>query len=404
MKYVVLIGDGMSDYPLKELDDRTPLEVADIPNMDEMAKRGRTGQLKTVPDNLDPGSDVANMSIMGYNPDEFYTGRGPIEAGNLGIDLGENDVSFRCNLITEEDGILKDFSAGHISTEEANKLLESLNESIDEGKFYTGLSYRHNFVFSNKDLTDLDSVPPHDMVGGSIDDNIIANDEDKIPEEALEDAKTIKEIMYESNQILSVHEVNIERIKQDKNPANMVWLWGQGLKPSMPDFKDYYGLKAATITGVDLIKGLGFFSGMNNIDVPGATGYFDTDYKAKGDYAVEALKEHDLVFVHVEAPDEAGHAQNIDEKINAIEEIDYNVLGTILDEIEEYDEYKIAILPDHATPISVGTHTRDPVPFAVFDTNESCDAVRYYNEKSVLEGSLGLGKAYLLINNLINGF
>lgn len=404
MKYVVLIGDGMSDYPLKELDGRTPLEIADKPNMDEIAKKGRAGKLKTVPDNLQPGSDVANMSIMGYDPVKYYTGRGPIEAGSMGIDLGDEDVSFRCNFITEENGILKDFNAGHISSQDAEKLIEYLNENFSQGVFHPGISYRHNFVYPKSNVAKLYSVPPHDMVGESIDKNIIASNESEIPKSSINDAKVIKKIMYKSKEVLESHPINIERAKQGKNIANMVWLWGQGLKPTMPNFFDIYGLKASTITGVDLIKGLGFFSGMTNIDVPGATGYFDTDYKAKGNYAINALNDNDLIFVHVESPDEAGHAKDIDEKIKAIEEIDYEILGPIMDEIPSHGDYKIAILPDHATPIDIGTHTRDPVPFAILDSTNGTDETCAYDENSVLNGSLGLDNAHNLINNMINGF
>lgn len=396
MKYVVLIGDGMSDYPIDALNGKTPLQVANKPNMDSIASQGCTGQLKNVPDQYLPGSDVANMSLMGYDPKLSYTGRGPLEAGSMGIKLSEEDVSFRCNFITEKDGILEDFNAGHITSEESKELIKTLNDEFNEGTFYPGVSYRHNFVYKNKDLADLPSTPPHDIVGEKIEDYQFGNDNQISTE--------IRNIMEKSQEILENHPINIKRADEGKKMANMVWLWGQGLKPSMPDFKETYGFNAATITAVDLIKGLGFFSGMTNIDVPGATGFFDTDYKAKGKYAVDALKDFDFLFIHVEAPDEAGHAKDLNEKIKAIEEIDEKVLSPVLDNIPQYDDYKIAVLPDHPTPIDVGTHTRDPVPLAVLDSNKQADSTDKYDEYTVLNGSLGLNPGHFLINKLINGF
>jgi len=411
MKYVVLIGDGMSDYPIKELNNQTPLEVANKPNMDEIAEKGKVGQLQTVPENLEPGSDVANMSIFGYNPQKYYTGRGPLEAGSMGINTDDDEVIFRCNLITEENGILADFTAGHISSEEATILIDSLNKEFflessenisksgniedDGGKFYSGISYRHLFVKKGVELASLKTSPPHDIVGESI---------DKYTDWSDESSLKIKNIMLKSKEVLENHPVNQKRIENGQKVANMVWLWGQGLRPTLPSFKDIYGLNGSVITGVDLLKGIGVFAGLNNIDVPGATGYFDTDYKAKGSYSANALKNNDILFVHVEAPDEAGHAGDIEEKIKAIERIDKYVLGQIMDEIPEYQDYKIVVLPDHATPIDVRTHTRDPVPLAIYSSlkEDFPDDVRIYTEKSVVNGSLGIDKAYNLIKRLIN--
>lgn len=394
MKYVVLIGDGMSDYPLEELNGRTPLQVADKPNIDELTLNGRTGQLKTVPENLNPGSDVANMSIFGYNPQKYYSGRGPLEAGSMGIETSKNDVIFRCNLITEKNGILDDFTAGHITSKEAAILINDLNEYFqDKGEFYSGISYRHLFIREDIQVKDLKTAPPHDIIGEKIDKYIDWNTKSSL---------VIKNIMLNSKHFLENHEVNKKRIANNKKPANMIWLWGQGLKPNMPLFKDLYGINGSTITGVDLIKGLGFFSGLTNINVPGATGYFDTDYKAKGKYAVNALKDNDILFVHVESPDEAGHAGNIEEKIKAIEEIDKKVLNPIADNIGSFGDYKIAILPDHATPINVRTHTRDPVPLTIYSSVDDSDNVKFYDEQSVVNGSLGLDNAFNLINRLIS--
>jgi len=406
MKYVVLIGDGMSDYPLKELNNQTPLEVADKPNIDKIASKGKVGQLLTIPKKLEPGSDVANMSIFGYNPEKYYTGRGPLEAGSMGIKTDDDEVIFRCNLITEDNGILADFNAGHISSKEASILIDSLNKEFsmennhyikeeNNGKFYSGISYRHIFVKKGIELASFPTTPPHDIVGENIEDYIKWNEKSPLK---------IKNIMLESKEILKDHPVNQKRLANGKNPANMIWLWGQGIRPNMPKFKDIYGLSGSVITGVDLLKGIGVFAGLNNIDVPGATGYFDTDYKAKGKYAADALENNDFLFVHVEAPDEAGHAGDIKEKIKAIEKIDKYVLGKIMDEIGSYQDYKIAILPDHATPIDVRTHTRDPIPLAIYSSlkRDLADDVEIYTEKSVVNGSLGTDKAYNLVKRLIN--
>lgn len=417
MKYIVLIGDGMSDYPLDELNGKTPLEVANKPNIDEIAKKGVTGLLKTVPDNLEPGSDVCNMGIMGYDPAKYYTGRGPLEAGSLGINLKENDITFRCNLITEKSGILEDFNAGHISSDEAKTLINYLNKNLSSSlnniinninnKFYSGISYRHLFVIEDTTLAKLKTTPPHNIVGEKIDDYTDFVSDENVP---CEKGQLIHDFMFKSQELLSQHDININRINTGKNPANMIWLWGQGLKPNLDNFTKLYGINGATITGVDLIKGIGAFSSLNNIEVPGATGYFDTNYKAKGKYAINALNDNDIVFIHVESPDEAGHAGNIEEKIKGIEKIDSDILGPLMDKINDYWDYKIAVLPDHATPIDFRTHTRDLVPLAIYSSDNSdsntnntikADSVNNYTEKSVLDGSLNIGEAHNLINYLI---
>ncbi|MDZ4172209.1 MAG: cofactor-independent phosphoglycerate mutase [Methanobacteriaceae archaeon] len=396
MKYVILIGDGMADYPLKELNNKTPLQAAKIPNMDKLAKMGCSGLLKTVPEGMDPGSDVANLSIMGYNPSEYYTGRGPLEAASMGVELSGGDVAFRCNFITKKNDILEDFNAGHITTPESGELIDVLNQNFEKyGKFYHGISYRNLFVFNKKESANLKTVPPHDIVGQKISENIVKPETD-------ENARLINKIMEESENILLNTEVNKKRLDNNKKPANRIWLWGQGSKPQIETFKEKYNLKGATITGVDLIKGIGVYLGLNNINVPGATGYFDTDYLAKGKYAVDALDDHDLIFIHVEAPDEAGHAGDVAEKIKAIQEIDSKILGPIMKELMEYDEYVLVLLPDHATPISVKTHTMDAVPYVICSNNIKPDEVEYYDEESAKKGSLGIDKAHNLINKILN--
>lgn len=397
MKYVVVIGDGMADYPLRELNDKTPLQAADIPNMDYIASNGVNGILKTIPNGLDPGSDVANLSIMGYDPEKFYTGRGPLEAASIGVDLGYDDVAFRCNLITEENGIIVDFNADHIGTEEASELVNTLNKGFgDFGRFYVGTSYRNLFVYKDEGSSSLKSVPPHDIVGESITDNLIAPLDD-------ENARLLNRIMLDSKEILSEHPVNKKRIKMGKNPANTIWLWGQGLRPKMTSFKEKYGLNGATITGVDLIKGIGVYTGLTNINVPGATGFYDTDYAGKAKHALKALDDdHDLVFIHVEAPDEAGHAGDIQEKIKAIENIDSKILNKLLNGLSKFDDYAISILPDHPTPIYVKTHTKDPVPYAIYSTKNDKDKIDLYDEFSAQSGSLGVMEGYMFMGKFLN--
>ena len=389
MKYVIVIEDGASDYPIEEIDGKTPLKVADKPVLDRIAKEGRTGLIQNVPETLPPGSDVANMSIFGYDPLEYYTGRGPLEAASMGVETKEGDVVFRCNTITEKDGLMASSNAGHITSPEAAELMEYLNEYFNDkypdfkGKFYPGVSYRHLFVYNDKEnaekLAKLAMVPPHDFVGEEI--------ADKLEFDSFADE--IKAIMIESKEALSNHPVNQKRIEEGKEPSNMVWFWGQGTMPAMPSMKDTYGLKGAVITGVDLIKGLGVCTGCTNLDVPGATAFFDTDYKAKGEYAVNALEDNDIVIVHIEAPDEAGHAKNLKEKVRGIENIDKHILAPLMEALPKYGDFKIAVLPDHPTPIDVGTHTRDMVPIAIYSTKDEADDVLVYDEDSVKDGALG---------------
>lgn len=398
MKYVILIGDGMADYHLDELNGKTPLQAANTPNFDKLAKMGCSGLLKTVPDNMTPGSDVANLSLMGYNPADYYTGRGPLEAANLGIDLSNEDVVFRCNFITREDDILEDFNAGHITSHETKQLIDELNENFkDIGTFYHGVSYRNIFVYNKTESAKLESVPPHDVTGDSLSQNMLKPFGD-------ENAIILNKLMEDSEEVLINSDINKKRQSEGKKIANRIWLWGQGTKPQIDTFHEKYGLNGATITGVDLIKGLGVYLGFNNINVPGATGYFDTDYNAKGEYAVDAIDKFDILFIHVEAPDEAGHAGDIEEKIKAVENIDEKILAPVMKKLEEYDEYAIVLTPDHPTPIPLKTHSMDLIPFTVYITGIESDKVEKYDEDSAKEGVLGIKKGYDLINCLINGF
>jgi len=393
MKYVVVIGDGMADYPLEELDGKTPLQSSHTPHMDKIACEGVSGMLQTVPEGMEPGSDVANLSIMGYDPHQYYTGRGPLEAASVGAKLKKNDVAFRCNLIHTQDGILSDFNAGHISTTEASEIIEYLKQSFYQyGQFYLGTSYRHLFVFPHEKSAQLISTPPHDVVGEPLKEHLLQPEEDEL-------AGKLNHLMELSLEKLKSHPVNQKRSANGQITANMIWLWGQGPQPQMPSFETEYGLKGATITGVDLIKGIGVYLGLDNIKVPGATGYYDTDYCGKAKNALKSLEDHDLVFVHVEAPDEAGHAGDLTEKIKAIERIDKRILGKLLDELPQYDDYSLAILPDHPTPIPIRTHTSDPVPYAMYCPGKKKDDVNHYDEFSAAYGSQGTLPGHMFLRN-----
>ena len=378
MKYIVLIGDGMADYPIDELDNLTPLQAANTPNMDFIAKHGRCGVARTVPDDMPAGSDVANLSILGYDPAKYYSGRGPLEAASIGIQLEDDDVAFRCNLITEKDGLLVDYSAGHITSEEAGILIEAVDNELGNGcKFHAGISYRHLLVM--KQGMGAKCMPPHDVLGQSV--------EDVLPDS--EASQVLRNLINASKPILENHEVNTKRKADGKNPANLIWPWGQGKAPKMPGFRELYDVTGSIISAVDLLKGIGKYSGLDVIEVPGATGYLDTNFSGKAAYALESLKERDFVAVHVEAPDEAGHMGDIDAKIKAIEDFDEKVVGGMLNELGSFGDYKIIVLPDHYTPISVKTHTREPVPFAIYSSTESADYVEKFDEDSTKEGVFG---------------
>ena len=390
MKYIVLVGDGMADYPIPELGDLTPLAAANIPNMDFIAKHGKCGVAKTLPDNMPAGSDVANLSIMGYNPVQYYSGRGPLEAASMGVALGNDDIAFRCNLITEKDGTIADYSAGHVSSEEALILIEALDGKLgNDCKFHAGVSYRHLLVMKHGEKAQC--VPPHDVTGQNV--------EDCLPRG--EGSELLISLINASKPVLEGHEINIKRRKNGKNAANLIWLWGQGKAPAMPLFKDLFGVSGSIISAVDLLKGIGKYAGLDVINVPGATGYLDTDFGGKAAYALKSLEKHDFVLVHVEAPDEAGHMGNIEAKIKAIENFDEKVVGGMLNELGGFGDFRIMVLPDHPTPISVRTHTREPVPFAVYSSTESADYVDRFNEAAAKEGIFGLVEGHRLMNLLV---
>ncbi len=396
MKYAVLIGDGMADFPMDEFGGKTVLQKANTPNMDYITKNGRAGLARTVPDGMPPGSDVANMSILGYDPKKYYSGRAPLEAASMGIPLNDGDVAFRCNLITITDGIIADYSAGHITSEEAKTLIEAVDSRIGTEKirFYPGISYRHLMVASGDVGIDAECTPPHDVIGEAKSEYMPKG----------KDSELLCELTDASRTILEKHPVNSERVKAGKNPANYIWLWGQGYAPSFTEFKQLYGMTGSIISAVDLLKGIGIYAGLDVIDVPGATGYLDTNYSGKAEYAIESLKDHDFVFVHVEAPDEAGHMGDVDAKIQAIEDFDKLVVGRILEYARESDEdFTILVLPDHPTPISLKTHTSDPVPFAIYSTaDKDPDGAAAFDEESAKQGSFGTVYAADLVQMLID--
>ncbi|MFH1413791.1 MAG: cofactor-independent phosphoglycerate mutase [Candidatus Omnitrophota bacterium] len=398
MKYIVLVGDGMADYPINELGGRTPLEAADTSNMDYIAREGMLGQVKTIPAKMSPASDVANISILGYDPKKFYTGRGPLEAANLGIDLEEEDVAFRCNLITASADKLVDYSAGHISSKEAAIIIKFIDQHLGTNriKFYPGVSYRHLMLAkrgADEYLEDLICVPPHDIIGKSISKHLPKGD----------NAQILIKLMEESRKILDKHEINQVRVDLKENPANMIWLWGQGKKPSMPSFQKQFQVKGSVISAVDLIKGLGKILGLEVINVPGATGYYDTDYEGKAKAAIKSLENNDFVFVHVEAPDEASHNGDLREKITAIERFDQLVVGTVLNAFRDKGGFRILVLPDHATPLSLKTHTSDTIFFGMLGEGVHKGAFLCYSEKEALKAEILFEEGHELMEYFIKG-
>ncbi len=379
MKYVVIIGDGMADRPIEELGGKTPLQAAHTPNMDWLASLGTVGIAHTIPEGFHPGSDVANLSVLGYDPRLYYSGRAPLEAASMGIALKDNDVAYRCNLVTlkfkkdRSTAIMDDYSAGHIETKEASRLIQTIQGQLGNGEFsfYPGVSYRHLMVWRNGKVN-IDCAAPHDITGKSIADYLPVGD----------GADRLQELMRRSVDILEGHEVNNMRLAQGKKVANSIWLWGQGKRPQIPPFRERYGLSGALISAVDLTKGLGVYAGFKIINVPGATGWIDTNYKGKAEYGLKALEEVDFLYLHIEAPDEAGHAGRVDYKIKAIEDIDALVVGTVVEGLRDrFGDFRVLLMPDHPTPIALRTHSSDPVPFVIYDSRVKRDRIdRGYDE------------------------
>lgn len=398
MKYIVMLGDGMADYPVEALGGKTPLEVAKKPNIDRLARGGRLGMVKTVPDGLKPGSDVANLSAMGYDPLKCYTGRSPLEAVSIGIQMDDTDVAFRCNLVTLSDDAeyaektMVDYSSGEITTAEAAELIRAVDEAFrtDEILFYPGISYRHCMIW-HQGPVGLNLTPPHDI-------------SDRKITEYLPQNPVILDLMKRSYEILKDHPINQDRMARGLNPANSIWLWGEGTRPGVTGFEAAYGVKASVISAVDLIKGIGLCAGMKVIEVEGATGNIDTNFKGKGEAALKALLDgQDLVYIHVEAPDECGHHGDLEGKIQAIERIDQDIVGPLLKGLEEAGEdYSILVMPDHPTPISIKTHISDPIPYLLYCSTDVTDSgIDTYTEKTGKSTGVYVEPGYLLMQQLL---
>jgi len=390
MKYVVVLGDGMSDHPIHELGDRTPLEAASTPNMDYIARKGRCGLLRTLREGLPSGSDVANLVVLGYDPEKYHPGgRAPLEAAAMGVGLRQGETAFRCNLITVEDGRIKDHSGGHISSGEGRQLIKLIDDRFGckEIKFHPGISYRNLLILGDEYNDKVKCTPPHDIIGGRMDEHMVESIGDKLNPTA----DLLNKMIRESMNLLDKHTVNLRREEKGIYKANCIWFWGQGGPLNLPSFRDKYNISGALISAVDLLKGIGVCLGMDVPDVPGATGYLDTSYENKAKYALDALQKNDFVYVHVESTDEASHEGSIEKKIKALEDLDARLIGRIIKGLNEIgDDVCLAVLPDHSTPIKRRTHSFDLVPFAIYNPELKGDGVDKYTEKEAASGYYGV--------------
>ena len=387
MKYIIILADGMSDYPLEQLGGKTPLMAARTPAIDRLCAQSRCGRLITVPDDMPPGSEVANLAVLGYDVRKVYQGRGVLEAASMGVELAENDLAMRCNIICIENEKIKNHSAGHISSEESLQLVQVLNERLagPTVRFHPGVSYRHLLVIKDG-KNDVECTPPHDVPG-----TLFAEVMPRPKGEKSATAKLLTDLIIRSQAILSAHPVNLQRKAEGKDQGNSIWPWSPGHRPRMKTFRELYGLRGAVISAVDLIFGIGVYAGLKPIKVPGATGLFNTNYEGKARAACQALVDLDFVFLHIEASDEAGHEGNVELKVRTIEALDQRVIKPITEFTAAMKEpVTIALLPDHATPCAVRTHTRDAVPFLIYRPGESPDSILEFNEETCRQGSYGL--------------
>ena len=398
MKYAIIIPDGCSDEPQESLGGKTPLQAARVPAMDAVAAAGVVGRANNVPDHLPAGSDVANLSLFGYDPNEFFTGRAPLEAAAQGIDLAPDDWAIRCNLVTIEDQVMRDFTAGHISSDEAAALLKTAQQEIagDRFEFIPGVSYRNLLIMRGEKQTppfssDTRTTPPHDLT-----DQSVADDYPRGPGSDL-----LSDMMSRSMAIFREHPVNVARIGEEKLPATNVWLWGLGRRPSLPAFADLHGVQAKMITAVDLLRGLAVLIGWERIEVPGTTGYLDTDYEAKGRHAVEALPDTDLICVHVEATDEASHEGRVDAKIEALQQIDRHVVAPLHEALQKYEDYRILFSPDHPTFLRTKTHAHGYVPFAMAGSDVEPDGAKIYDETQAADSEIAFDEGCRLMSYFI---
>ena len=388
MKRIIILGDGMADEPIAALGGKTPLQAAHKPTIDTIARLGKNGVFSTVPEGFKPGSEIANMTVLGYNVRTEFEGRGSLEAASIGVAIQPGEMAMRCNIICTQDGKIKNHSAGHISNEEAKILIDYLQEKLgnDIFTFHNGISYRHLLVMKGGDKR-INCTPPHDVPGTPVKDVMIQ----ALVSEAQETARLLNELTIKSQELLKDHPVNLKRMAQGKDPANSIWVWSPGYKPSMQPLAQKVGITSgAVISAVDLIKGIGIYAGLESIEVEGATGLFDTNYEGKAQAAIEALKTNDFVFLHVEASDEAGHEGDIDLKVKTIEYLDSRIVKPIFDEVSKWTEpVTMAILPDHPTPCAIKTHTNAPVPFVIYNPTQQGDSVQVYDEQAALQGSYG---------------
>jgi 2,3-bisphosphoglycerate-independent phosphoglycerate mutase len=393
MKYILLVPDGAADEPLSDLDGKTPLEVARTPNLDSLAEQGRVGAVQVTPPEMYPGSDAANMALLGYDPNRYYTGRGPIEAAAMGIPMEPKDAAFRCSLISTDGETLLDYSAGHIATEDARPIIELANQKLTTRAqtLFPGVSYRHILLWHDGPV-EVKTHPPHENMGKRLAEIYPQGDGDT----------KIRKFIEDSLNLLDDLEFNQKRRDAGKPPANLLWPWSPGRAPQLPSFFQRRNLTGAVISAVDVVRGLGKLTGLEIINVPGATGYFDTNYEGKARYALRALEKHDFVWIHVEAPDEAGHAGNIEEKIRAIENIDRLVVGTLLDNMKKLDDFRLLCVPDHKTPVSTRGHAVGPVPYLLFDSRKALrtGGALPYDERAVAESKSVLPEGYRLIDDL----
>ena len=390
MKHIIILGDGMADWPVKSLGDKTLLQYAKTPYMDQLARMGRNGRLITVAEGFHPGSEVANMSVLGYNLPKVYEGRGPLEAASIGVDLKPGEMAMRCNLICVEGEILKNHSSGHISTEEADVLMQYLQEKLgnDRVRFHTGVQYRHLLVIKggNKEL---DCTPPHDVPLKPFRPLMVK----PLAPEAQETADLINDLILKSQELLKNHPLNLKRIAEGKDPANSIWPWSPGYRPQMSTFSETFPQvkKGAVISAVDLINGIGYYADLRRIAVEGVTGLYNTNYENKVTAALEALKTDDFVYLHIEASDEAGHEGDVDLKVRTVEYLDHRVLKPLIDAVSRMsDSVTIALLPDHPTPCRLRTHTAEPVPFVIYKSGVEPDGVARYSESDVVGGAYGV--------------
>jgi 2,3-bisphosphoglycerate-independent phosphoglycerate mutase len=403
MKYAVLVGDGMSDSPVPQLDGKTPLEAANIPNMDSISHDGKMGLVRTIPSGFGPDSYVGNLTLLGYDPALYFSGRSSVEAANIGVELRDKDVAFRCNFVTIVGDIMEDFSAGHLPTEQAAELIEALNKSLGGPaiSFYTGTSYRHLLVVDSSQIPDGDvkrlkavqCTPPHDISGQKVLTYLPRG----------EGSGLLRDLMEQAIDVLATHPANIRRMAEGRKPANWIWLWGQGWKPQVPPFAEFYGITGAAISAVDLVKGLAKCMGLEVIKVPGATGYLDTNYLGKAEYGLQALERHDFVYIHVEAPDEASHEGDPLLKVKAIEQFDELVVGTVLRGIKKFPEWRIMVTPDHMTSLKERTHLPDEVPFAMAGTGIERDNSERYSEHTASSSGLAYLEGHELMHHFIRG-